>query len=140
MASYTNRSRPVDSTLQIKYTQNSLARDSPQMKSICAAAAENKINVCLGYSERDNNSLYIAQSFISSTGEIKMSRRKIKPTHMERTIFGESSGNGLRNVVESEVGRVGALSCWVYYILSLLSGLCMVRLTNYLKRSTLNLY
>ena len=44
-----------------------------------------------------------------------MSRRKIKPTHMERTIFGEGSGSGLNNVAEMEIGRVGALSCWVCY-------------------------
>lgn len=113
MINAANRARPFDNDLTTKYTLNSLAVDSPQMRSICDAAAANKINVCLGYSERDSNSLYIAQSFISSDGEIKMSRRKIKPTHMERTIFGESSGSGLKNVVESEVGRVGALSCWV---------------------------
>lgn len=83
------------------------------MKAICAAAAKNNINVCLGYSERDGNSLYISQSIISSDGEIKMSRRKIKPTHMERTIYGEGSGNALQNVVETNVGRVGALACWV---------------------------
>lgn len=42
-----------------------------------------------------------------------MSRRKLKPTHMERTIFGEGSGGSLNNVVQVEgVGRVGALACW----------------------------
>lgn len=42
-----------------------------------------------------------------------MKRRKIKPTHMERTLFGEGSGKSLNNVVElAGIGRVGALSCW----------------------------
>lgn len=89
------------------------------MRSICAAAVENNIAVCLGYSERSKGSLYISQSIISSGGEIKMSRRKIKPTHMERTIFGEGSGGSLNNVVDLDLGgggiggRVGCLSCWV---------------------------
>lgn len=86
------------------------------MKAICTAAAKNNINVCLGYSERDGNSLYISQSLISSDGEIKMSRRKIKPTHMERTIFGEGSGSSLNNVAQMEIGKVGALACWVCFI------------------------
>jgi len=44
---------------------------------------------------------------------MQIHRRKFKPTHMERTVFGEASGNTLRNVVDVEdVGRVGALACW----------------------------
>ncbi|KJX94070.1 hypothetical protein TI39_contig4220g00012 [Zymoseptoria brevis] len=83
------------------------------MKRICAAAAEHQINVALGFSERDGESVYIAQALISETGEIKMVRRKLKPTHMERTIFGDASGDCLAKVVDlPEVGHVGNLSCW----------------------------
>jgi nitrilase len=53
----------------------------------------------------------MAQSIISSEGQVLMHRRKIKATHMERTIFGESSGSSLNNVVDTgKVGRVGALN------------------------------
>jgi hypothetical protein len=55
------------------------------MGKICTAAKEAGIPVVLGFSENEHNSLYIAQCIISSTGEIVMQRRKIKPTHMERT-------------------------------------------------------
>ncbi|SMQ48074.1 unnamed protein product [Zymoseptoria tritici ST99CH_3D7] len=83
-------SRPVDFDLGVKY-----------------------INVALGFSERDGESVYIAQALISETGEIKMVRRKLKPTHMERTILGDASGDCLAKVVDlPEVGRVGSLSCW----------------------------
>lgn len=42
-----------------------------------------------------------------------MHRRKIKPTHAERTLFGVGSGASLINVVdEPTVGKVGTLSCW----------------------------
>ncbi|POR33132.1 Arylacetonitrilase [Tolypocladium paradoxum] len=37
-----------------------------------------------------------------------LTRRKIKATHMERTIFGEPSAD----VVDTPVARIGALSCW----------------------------
>lgn len=106
-------SRPVDFELGTKYIKNSLKVDSPEMKAIAACAKENNIAVLLGFSENDNNSLYISQALISATGEIIMRRRKVKPTHMERTVFGDGSGNSLRNVTDVPgVGRVGALACW----------------------------
>lgn len=105
--------RPVDFDLGIKYVENSLAIDSPQMQTICEAAAVNEINVGLGFSERDGNSVYIAQAFIDENGKIAMKRRKMKATHMERTIFGDASGTCLASVVGvPAVGRVGGLSCW----------------------------
>jgi nitrilase len=38
-------------------------------------------------------------------------RRKLKPTHVERTIYGEGDGSDL-SVYDTDVGRVGALCCW----------------------------
>lgn len=83
------------------------------MERICDAAASNSIAISLGFSERDGDSLYISQVLIDQYGEIKMKRRKIKPTHMERTIFGDGSGDSLASIVDvPQVGRVGSLSCW----------------------------
>ncbi len=95
--------------------KNSLAVDSPQMRKIQDAAKEHAINVSLGFSERAGESVYIAQALIGSDGQIKMKRRKFKPTHMERTIFGDASGDCLAPVVELLDGagaKVGGLSCW----------------------------
>ena len=83
------------------------------MATICQFAATHNIAVSLGYSENGNNSLYLSQSFVGKDGEIKMHRRKIKPTHAVRTIYGDGSGNLLMNVVDDPaLGKVGALSCW----------------------------
>lgn len=107
------RARPVDFELGTKYLKTSLVVDSDSMRTIQSCAKNNSIAVLLGFSENDHHSLYIAQALIDVSGEIVMRRRKIKPTHMERTIFGDGSGNSLTNVVEaSGVGRVGALNCW----------------------------
>ncbi len=38
-------------------------------------------------------------------------RRKLKPTHVERTMFGEGDGSDL-SVYDTALGRVGALCCW----------------------------
>ncbi|CAG7921855.1 unnamed protein product [Penicillium olsonii] len=105
--------RPIDFDMVGEYMKHSLKRESPEMDRICEAAATHKIAVSLGYSENHNHSLYLAQSFIGSDGKIKNHRRKIKPTHAERTIYGDGSGASLMNVVdEPGVGKVGALSCW----------------------------
>ncbi|KAL8348682.1 hypothetical protein RB598_001786 [Gaeumannomyces tritici] len=89
---------------------------SPEMDRILQASAEHDIAVALGFSERaDGDSLYISQAVIDKGG-ILSRRRKIKPTHMERTIFGDAASvEELGHVVETSAGggvRVGALSCW----------------------------
>lgn len=87
--------------------------NSDEMRTIQDCAAQNGIVVSLGFSENDNNSLYIAQAIIDSDGKILMKRRKLKATHMERTIFGDASGDSLNNVVTTSFGkRVGTLACW----------------------------
>lgn len=114
--------RLVDFDMASKYIQNSLKVDSPEMEKIKLCAKENAIAVILGYSENFHDSVYIGQAIISPKGEIEVHRRKMKPTHMERTIFGDASGASLTNVVtiptkgpegrETAGVRVSALSCW----------------------------
>ena len=66
----------------------------------------------MGYSEIDGNSLYMAQVMIAPTGDVINHRRKIKPTHVERLVFGEGTGDSLNSVVETEIGNLGHLNCW----------------------------
>lgn len=98
--------------MTLAYTKNALPFDSPQMKRIQNCAAQHKLVVVLGFTENRNHSLYISQVTIDSDGSIVMKRSKIKATHMERTIFGDSSADGLNAVADTQVGRVGTLACW----------------------------
>jgi predicted amidohydrolase len=98
--------------MNVAYIKNSMTLDSPEMSQIQACAKSHSIAVSLGFSENDNNSVYIAQVIIGGDGEIKSHRRKMKPTHMERTIFGDASGECFSSVVDLPFARVGALSCW----------------------------
>jgi nitrilase len=84
------------------------------MERIKSAAKEAGIVVVLGYSERDGASLYIAQSYIVD-GEIVHHRRKIKPTHVERSIWGEGGANSMKTVVNTKHGKIGALCCFEHY-------------------------
>ncbi|KAF2001724.1 putative nitrilase [Amniculicola lignicola CBS 123094] len=95
-----------------EYMHNSLIKDSPQMRRIQDAVKEAGMFVVLGYSERDGASLYMAQSFIAPSGEIVHHRRKIKPTHVERTLWGDGQADSLKTVVDSPFGRIGGLNCW----------------------------
>ena len=74
------------------------------------AAASSKIHVVVGYSERAAGTLYIAQSIFNDRGEVVANRRKLKPTHAERTVFGEGDGSHLA-VHDTDLGRLGALCC-----------------------------
>jgi len=95
----------------IPYNENSLEVDSDEFRSIQAAARKNDIFVCFGFSERHRGTLYISQALIDNNGEIVFTRRKLKPTHVERTVFGSGDGSDFQ-VAETEIGNVGALACW----------------------------
>ncbi|KEQ57913.1 aliphatic nitrilase [Aureobasidium melanogenum CBS 110374] len=107
---------PIDNaSFMDEYFRNSLERDSPEMKRICAAVKEAGVFVVLGYSERYRGTLYIAQSFINENGVIVHHRRKIKPTHVERAYYGDGQGESLQTVVPSTKlpdVRIGGLNCW----------------------------
>ncbi|KAF5637091.1 aliphatic nitrilase [Fusarium sp. NRRL 25303] len=107
--------RPMDLEMVVKFTKNSLKIDSSEMQDIKSCAVDNNIVVCLGFSERSGDSLYVAQCIINSDGEVVMTRRKLKPFHVERTIFGDGHGPSLDNVALTSVGRVGQLSCGEHF-------------------------
>lgn len=94
-----------------RYHANSLTADHPAFTRIREAARDNRIIVVLGHSEKAHGTLYMAQTVVGADGSILLHRRKLKPTHVERTLFGESDGSGIK-VVDTPLGRIGALNCW----------------------------
>ncbi len=94
-----------------RYFDNSLVYGSPQAQRLARAAADHEIMVVMGHSERDQGSLYMGQRIIGADGETIAMRRKLKPTHVERTVYGEGDGSDL-SVYDTPLGRMGALCCW----------------------------
>lgn len=94
-----------------RYHANSMRVDEPEMDELRRAARRGRINVVIGFSEIDGGSVYMAQALIGDDGELRFARRKLKPTHVERSVFGEGDGSDFR-VVPTSCGRVGALNCW----------------------------
>lgn len=95
----------------VKYHENSLELHSESMKKLQYIAKENNIMLVMGYSEKAGKSRYISQVIISEEGNILLNRRKLKSTHVERTIFGEGDGSDIK-VIDTSLGKVGALNCW----------------------------
>jgi aliphatic nitrilase len=93
------------------YHENSMELHSPEMKRLQRIAAKYEVTLVMGYSERDGGSRYMSQVIIGEEGEILLNRRKLKPTHVERTIYGDGDGSDIK-VVDSAFGRLGALNCW----------------------------
>jgi len=83
-------------------------------EAVSSAAKSHGIVVVLGINERDRGSLYNTQLIFDADGTLLLKRRKITPTYHERMVWGQGDGAGL-TVVDSAVGKLGALACWEHY-------------------------
>jgi nitrilase len=86
----------------------------PVTHAVAARAKARGTVVVLGVNERDHGTLYNTQLVFDADGLLVLKRRKITPTYHERMIWGQGDGSGLK-VVDTAVGRVGALACWEHY-------------------------
>jgi nitrilase len=94
-----------------------LGRDG--MAPIREAAREHRVVVVMGYQEVDGgvsgSTIFNSCAIIDADGRLANNHRKLMPTNPERMVWGFGDGSGL-NVVETAVGRVGALICWENYM------------------------
>jgi nitrilase len=94
-----------------RYHDNSLIIGSAEFNRLAQAARDLGIWLSLGFSEKAGGSLYMGQALIDDQGRVVKTRRKLKPTHVERAVFGEGDGTDLA-VMETSIGNVGMLCCW----------------------------
>lgn len=98
----------------LRLYEKSVVIPGPVTQAISERARVNNMVVVLGVNERDNGSLYNTQIIFDASGEMLLKRRKITPTYHERMIWGQGDASGLK-VVDTAIGRVGALACWEHY-------------------------
>jgi len=83
------------------------------------AARDCGMVIVVGYQEIDGavsgSTLFNSCAIIDADGRIANNHRKLMPTNPERMVWGFGDGSGL-NVVDTAVGRVGALLCWENYM------------------------
>jgi len=89
------------------------------MAPLQEVAKEHGVVIVAGYQEIDGavsgSTLYNSCIIIDADGTIANNHRKLMPTNPERMVWGFGDGSGL-NVVDTAVGRVGALLCWENYM------------------------
>ncbi len=98
----------------VRLYENAVTAPGHETEALSAAARKHAMVIAIGVNERDHGSLYNAQLIFDANGDLVLKRRKITPTYHERMIWGQGDGSGLK-VVETAVGRVGALACWEHY-------------------------
>ncbi|WP_176055608.1 carbon-nitrogen hydrolase family protein [Paraburkholderia caribensis] len=95
-----------------RYFDNSLDYDGPEASRLSTAVRQAGITAVVGVSERSGSSLYMGQWIIGADGRTIAARRKLRPTHVERAVFGEGDGSDLAVHQVEGLGRIGALCCW----------------------------
>ncbi len=98
----------------LRLMEHAVVVPGPVTQAVAERARARGIVVVLGVNERDHGSLYNTQLVFDADGTLILKRRKITPTYHERMVWGQGDGAGLK-VVDSAVGRIGALACWEHY-------------------------
>ncbi len=73
------------------------------------------MHLVIGVMERSGGTLYCTVLFFAPDGRCLGKHRKLMPTAAERLIWGSGDGSTLP-VLETPVGRVGAVICWENYM------------------------
>ena len=98
-----------------RYFESAIDVPGPATERIGEAARANNIRLVVGVIERDGGTLYCTALFFAPDGSLAAKHRKLMPTAMERIIWGMGDGSTLP-VIETELGRVGAVICWENYM------------------------
>lgn len=101
-------------TAHLELYERAVTVPGPVTLAVGEAARRADAVVVLGVNERDHGSLYNTQLIFDETGALVLKRRKITPTYHERMVWGQGDGSGLK-VVDTGIGRIGALACWEHY-------------------------
>ena len=99
------------------YYSNALTVPGPATEQLAAIAAEHKVWLVIGVTERSlkGGTLYCTLLYFSPQGELVQKHRKLKPTGSERILWGEGVGDDLQ-VVPTPFGSLGGLICWENYM------------------------
>lgn len=93
---------------------NGILMDGPEMQALCMAAKRANSDLVIGINELDPQTratLYCTMVTISRDGDVLNRHRKIKPTHHERSVWGDGDAKGLFPQ-QRDWGRLSTLNCW----------------------------
>ena len=101
----------------LDFWTNSIEVGSTEMNRISEAIQKAGLMVALGVTEREpvGGSLHCSLLYFSKDGVLLGKHRKLKPTGLERYIWGQSDGDSLVSF-DTELGKIGGLICWENYM------------------------
>jgi nitrilase len=98
--------------LWARLARASVTVPSPETERIGAVAKQHGLVLAVGVNEPDGGTLYNTLLVFTPDGRLALRHRKLMPTNHERMIWGLGDGDGLE-AIETGLGRVGGLICWV---------------------------
>src|SRR3954452_9317302 len=98
-----------------RYYDSPIDVPGPATEAIGAAARAGRLYLVVGVIERDGGTLYCTALFFGPDGTLLGKHRKLMPTALERLVWGQGDGSTL-TVLDTEVGKVGAVLCWENYM------------------------
>jgi len=98
-----------------RYHAGAIDVPGPAVERLGAVARGHAIHLVIGVIERDGGTLYCTVLLLGPDGALLGKHRKLMPTAMERLIWGFGDGSTLP-VIETPIGRIGAVICWENYM------------------------
>jgi len=98
-----------------RYFESAVEVPGPDVDRIGAIAREHRLHLVVGVIERGGGTLYCTALFFGEDGACLGKHRKLMPTAAERLVWGFGDGSTL-TVVDTRVGRLGAVICWENYM------------------------
>jgi predicted amidohydrolase len=98
-----------------RYWESSIDVPGPAADRLAAIARAHGVHLVIGVIERDGGTLYCTALMLAPSGELLGKPRKLMPTAAERLVWGSGDGSTLP-VLDTLVGRLGAVICWENYM------------------------
>ncbi|UFS62121.1 carbon-nitrogen hydrolase family protein [Sulfurimonas sp. HSL-3221] len=107
----------LNQSLYARFLDAAVALPSPEVKSLCDAAAAAHVYLAIGINERSasGGSVYNTLLFIGPEGRVLGHHQKLVPTLAERTVWAFGDPATLE-VYDTPMGRLGGLICWENYM------------------------
>jgi nitrilase len=102
----------------LRYWNNSVPVPGDTTRALGEAARKAGVYLVMSIIEKDGDysgTLYCTMLYFGPDGTLLGKHRKLKPTGMERLIWGEGDGSTLP-VFDTPFGKIGGLICWENYM------------------------
>jgi nitrilase len=109
------RRTPAGRAWFARYRDAAIEVPGPVTDRLGELARSHAMHLVIGVIERDGGTLYCTALLLGADGSLLGKHRKVMPTAVERLIWGQGDGSTLP-VVETALGRMGAVICWENYM------------------------